>query len=188
MARHIGWVLAVLLLLPTTGRAAGFRDGSSCGDQTDRTHGGQPPGPPHGQPPGSPHKEEPRGEPGQDRPGPPKWWIDAKLRAELGITDQQSSAVEQVWQKSLPGLRDARERLGKLEDTLSKMTSDISDEAAVIVQIERVETTRAELNKGRTLMIYRMHKLLTPDQRAKVKAMKAMYERREPPRHDPSQR
>ncbi len=178
MARHMGWVLALLLLLPTMGRAAGPRDGSFCEKgQSDRPHGGQPPG--------TPHKDDQRGEPAQDRPGPPKWWIDAKLRSELGVTDQQSTAVEQIWQKSLPGLRDARERLGKLEDTLSKMTADMSDEIAVIAQIERVENTRAELNKGRTLMIYRMHKLLTPDQRAKVKAM---YEKREPPRRDPSQR
>jgi len=53
---------------------------------------------------------------------------------------------------------------------LSKLT-DGSDEAAVIAQSDRVENLRAELRKGRTLMIYRMNKLLTPDQRAKVKAM-----------------
>ena len=130
MARHMGWVLALLLLLPTMGRAAGPRDGSFCEKgQSDRPHGGQPPG--------TPHKDDQRGEPAQDRPGPPKWWIDAKLRSELGVTDQQSTAVEQIWQKSLPGLRDARERLGKLEDTLSKMTADMSDEIAVIAQIER---------------------------------------------------
>jgi Spy/CpxP family protein refolding chaperone len=175
MARHIGWVFAILLLVPTTGRAAGLRDDSICArDQAVQPHGGQPP-----------HKDDQRGEPGQDRPGPPKWWIDPKLRAELAVTDQQSAAVEQVWQKSLPALRDARERLSKLEDALSKMTGDASDEAAVVAQIERVENTRAELNKGRTLMIYRMHKLLTSDQRAKVKAM---YDRREPPKRGMSER
>jgi Spy/CpxP family protein refolding chaperone len=173
----MGWVLALLLLLPTMGRAAGPCDGSFCEKgQSDRPHGGQPPG--------TPHKDDQRGEPAQDRPGPPKWWIDAKLRSELGVTDQQSAAVDQIWQKSLPALRDGRERLGKLEATLSKMT-EVSDEATVIAQIDRVENMRAELAKGRTLMIYRMHKLLTPDQRAKVKAM---YEKREPPRRDPSQR
>ena len=65
------------------------------------------------------------------REGPKKWWIDAELRAELGITDQQSAAIEQVWQKSLPRLREARERLEKLEDVLPKMILDGADEAAV---------------------------------------------------------
>ena len=99
------------------------------------------------------------------------WWIDPKLRTDLGITDQQSALVEQIWQKSLPSLREAREKLAKMDDTLSKMIADGVDEAKVIAQIELVENTRADANKRRTLMIYRMNKVLTADQRAKVKAM-----------------
>jgi len=121
-----------------------------------------------------------------NKPGPRperlKWWIDPKLRAELAITDQQSAAVEQVWQKSAPWLREAREKLTKLEDVLSKLT-DGTDEALVIAQSERVETLRAELNKARTLMIYRMNKILTADQRAKVRAM---YDHSDPGRRGPS--
>ncbi len=67
-------------------------------------------------------------------------------------------------------MREGREKLEKLEDVLSKLT-DGNDEAAVMAQTERVESLRAELNKGRTMMIYRMHRLLKPEQRAKVKAM-----------------
>ena len=166
MARHIARAVALLLLLfAPAARAAG-----AC-----EQRGG--PGA-HGD-----HKGENKD--GDARGGQrPKWWIDAKLRASLGITDQQSAAVETVWSKSLPALRDARERLDKLEDALSVMTQrDGSDEPAVIAQIERVENTRAEANKARTLMIYRMHKILTVDQRAKVKAM---FDRPEPPRRGSS--
>ena len=107
------------------------------------------------------------------------WWIDPKLRTDLGITDQQSALVEQIWQKSLPSLREAREKLAKMDDTLSKMIADGVDEAKVIAQIELVENTRADANKRRTLMIYRMNKVLTADQRAKVKAM---FEQNDPNR------
>ena len=128
--------------------------------------------------------DKPGGE--HDHPPRAKWWVDPKLRAELGVTDQQSAAVEQIWQKSVPALRDAREKLDKLEQALTQMTSaDTADEAAVIAQIERVENMRAEANKRRTVMIYRMNKLLTPDQRAKVKAM---FERNEPQRRGGSSR
>ena len=153
MARHIAWVIALVLLSPAAGRAAALCE----------QRGGPP----------APHSDKPGDKPGESRPGQrPKWWVDPKLRADLGITDQQSAAVEAVWSKSLPALRDARERLDKLEDTLSLMTQrDGSDEAAVIAQIERVENTRAEANKTRTLMIYRMNKILTVEQRAKVKAL-----------------
>jgi Spy/CpxP family protein refolding chaperone len=170
MARHIAWVVAVVLLAPGVGRAADLN--LSCDWlQAAQQRGGHPP-----------DKADKPGRPDQGHPSQ-KWWIEPKLRAELGITDQQSAAVDQVWQKSLPALRDARERLEKLEDSLSVMTASAADESAVIGQIEKVENTRAELNKGRTLMIYRMNKLLTADQRAKVKAM---FDRREPSRRGPS--
>ena len=173
MARHIASVVAALLFVAAPA-GAGPRDAGACErNQAAQQRAGQPP---------AGHKDDKQDEQSHR----PKWWIEAKERAELGITDQQSAAVELVWQKSLPALRDARERLDKAEDALSQLTQrENSDEAAVIAQIERVENTRAELNKGRTLMIYRMNKILTPDQRAKVKAM---YERRDPPKRGLSPR
>jgi Spy/CpxP family protein refolding chaperone len=100
------------------------------------------------------------------------WWMDPKDRAELGITDQQSALVEQEWQKTLPKLREKRAQLEKLEAALDQLLArDGGDEAAIAAQIDRVETVRSEGNKARTLMIYRMNRVLTVDQRAKVKAM-----------------
>ena len=176
MARHIAWVVAVLLAVPAIGRAASLSDGKTCDREQARPQkAGQPPAKPHGEKPGE-----------QGSKQRVLWWIDPKLRAELGITDQQSAAVDAVWQKTAPLLRDARARLDKLEEALSAMTQkDGSDETAVLAQIERVENTRAEASKTRTIMIYRMNKILTVEQRAKVKAM---YERRDPPRRGSSPR
>lgn len=172
MARNIAWVVAALLLVPASGRAAGRGEIAVCEREAPQQRGG---------PAGGARSDKDKDTPSQ-RPERVKWWTDAKLRGELGITDQQSAAVEAVWQKSLPALREGRQKLDKLEDALSKLTDGI-DEAAVIAQTERVESLRAELNKGRTLMIYRMHRILTAEQRAKVKAM---FEPHEPPRRGPS--
>jgi Spy/CpxP family protein refolding chaperone len=121
---------------------------------------------------------KPKADKGQDdkKPGAhqrtKKWWIDPQLRTELGINDQQSALVEQVWQQSRPKLSEAWEQLNKLEDALMQLLArNDADESAIIAQIDRVETARAEHSKRRTLMIYRMNKVLTVDQRAKVKAM-----------------
>jgi Spy/CpxP family protein refolding chaperone len=127
MARHIGWAFAALLFFGTAATA-------------------QPPQQQQSQP-------QPVSRPSDEHR---KWWMDGKMRAELGITDQQSAAVEAVWQQSLPRLRDLR---------------DAVDEPTIVAQLDRVESTRAELNKGRTLMLYRMNRVLTADQRAKLKAM-----------------
>src|SRR5438876_7914247 len=150
MARNIVWVVVAVLLLPASGRAAGLHEMSICNSEQAAQQRA-------GQPPAAVQPDKPAGQ----RTERPKWWIDPKLRAELGITDQQSAAVEQVWQKSAPALREGREKLTKLEEVLSKLTEG-NDEPAVVAQSEKVESLRAELNKGRTLLIYRMDKLLTP--------------------------
>src|SRR5438128_5898749 len=124
MSRYLAWALAALLLAPAAARAAECERG-----QPPQQRGATP--------------DQRGGEQGHQPP--PKWWIDPKLRSELVITDQQSAAVDAVWQKSLPALRELREKLEKLETALSTMT-ETADEPAVMAQIERVETTRAELN------------------------------------------
>jgi len=160
-ARQLMWGLAALLFMPAASHAGGVCERGQPAQQ-------------RGAAPSEPQKDDKRAQTGHE---PRKWWIDPQLRADLGITDQQSAAVDQIWQKSLPKLRDGHQRLEKLEDVLSQMIlENVADESTVLAQIEKVENTRAELNKGRTAMLYRMNKLLTADQRAKVKAM---YEHRD---------
>lgn len=150
MARHIAWALAALLFIPAAGGAA------------------QP----------SP-VQPPAGQEAKQGP-PPKWWVDDKSRAELGITDQQSAAIEQLWQKSIPRLRELRMKLDGMESHLSQMVRDEADESTLVAEIDKVEAVRAEANKGRTLMLYRMNRVLSPDQRVKLKAM---WERMHPSDH-----
>lgn len=100
-----------------------------------------------------------------------KWWLDEKSRQELGITDQQSGEIEQIFQSTLPLLRRARKQLDELESTLSKMIKDGTAPVEVITEhVERVESARAEMNKRRTVMLYRIDRVLSADQRAKLKA------------------
>jgi Spy/CpxP family protein refolding chaperone len=169
MARPLSWAFAALLVLygPRVGAA------ELCNPTQQR---------------GVPPKTDAAAKPGdREEHGPQThWWIDPKLRAELSVTDQQSAAVEQIWQKSVPQLRDARARLEKLEDGLTQLTRDDSvDETTVIAQIDRVETARAEAIKLRTVMLYRMNRVLTPDQRARVRAM---FEKRDQQRRSQSPR
>lgn len=110
--------------------------------------------------------------------GRKKFWMDPELRAELGITDQQSAAIEQVWQRSYTQRRDLNERLEKADAILQKMLLDgVADEAVVAAQLDKVEAARSEANKARLLLLYRMNKHLTTDQRAKLEKMRAMRER-----------
>jgi Spy/CpxP family protein refolding chaperone len=162
MARISAWALAALLMLPVYARAA---DDVCERGQAPQQRGQQPD-----------TKQDPKQDPkngrgDQGHQPPPHWWSDPQLRQQLAITDAQSKAVEDIWQKSLPDLRKFRDQLMTLDDQVSKLIQDGAPEASVIALVEQTENTRAQANKARTLMLYRMFKVLKPDQRATVAAM-----------------
>jgi Spy/CpxP family protein refolding chaperone len=158
MKTSLAWACAALLFAATPGRAAEACDATQ--QQPQRT-GSQA----H---PAKPSSEKPR----------KYWWIDPADRAELSITDQQSAEIEKIWQKSLAKRAEIGERLDKLNAVLDKMILNAADEAAVKAQLDLVESVRSEANKARVLMLYRMSRLLTQDQRLKLDAkVKAMRER-----------
>lgn len=108
----------------------------------------------------------------QERPRWVKWWAEAKERAELGITDQQSSRIEQIFQAHLPAQRERWRELEKLDKALAQMIKEsTADVATVSALVNRVEDLRAEMAKARTVMLYRVHLELTADQRARLKIM-----------------
>jgi Spy/CpxP family protein refolding chaperone len=162
MARQLAWALAILLLIPASGRAA------VCGAEGARQAQQRP-------------RDDKDRKADQPRRGPSKWWIESKDRAELAISDEQSARIEAIWQAGLKRRIEARETLEKLEAALSKMMPDPAvDEAAVIAQIDRVEAARGAANKERVLMLYRMNRVLSPEQRQKLDAKaKAMREQRD---------
>jgi Spy/CpxP family protein refolding chaperone len=100
-----------------------------------------------------------------------KWWSSEEGRAEFGITDQQSKDLEAVFQSVLPQLRVNKTDLDKQEKVLSQLLSEANNNEALILQaIDRVEAARSALSRTRTLMLYRMYRLLSAEQRAKVQA------------------
>lgn len=108
--------------------------------------------------------------------GPPrwKWWLHPDTRKELRLTDSQSKKVNEVWESTAPKLREKWHELENLEEALAKtIKENTADVAVVAQQVEKVERLRAENNSTRTVMIYRMHLLLTPEQRVKVDEMRA---------------
>lgn len=106
-----------------------------------------------------------------------EWWKDEQFQKDLGLTAEQSTRIDGVFQSTLPLLRQHKEELDKREAELSKLIEAEADEATVSKQIDRVEATRAHLNKIRTLMHLHMRQVLTPDQRVKFKALAEQWQR-----------
>ena len=116
------------------------------------------------------------------------WWKSPDTRAELGISDKQSKEIDDIFQETVPSLRAAKEELDKLDDAVAKLIKEgTADIAVVASRVGQAEQARANLTTKRTVMLYRMHRLLTPEQRVKLDAMFAAREA-ERRRNDPNGR
>ena len=97
---------------------------------------------------------------------PHRWWQSTDVKALLELTDEQSAALDKIYRKALPKLRESMRRLNAEERTLSQLVGDMDvEEIDVTRQIDRVEAMRSELSKTRILMVFRMHRVLTQHQR-----------------------
>jgi Spy/CpxP family protein refolding chaperone len=99
-----------------------------------------------------------------------KWWRSDEMRAEFGITDAQSIEIEKIFQSFYAALKSGMADVDGYQQKVSKMLADASaSEVDVIQAIDRLEGAKAGLGRTRNLMLYRMYRVLTPEQRAKVK-------------------
>ncbi len=98
------------------------------------------------------------------------WWKSEQFQKEVGLTPEQCTRIDTVFQNALPKLRQGKEELDKQEAELSRLIEINADEAQVSRQIDRVEAIRASLNKARLLMLLHERQVLTPDQLVKFKA------------------
>ena len=159
MARTTTWLLALVLTCTPAGAAA--LSGRGAGEQAARAQGG----------PRTDKAQPAAARPADDRERW-KWWL--YDRAELGITDQQSAAINDIFEANIHKLREARRQLDEAEAELSRTIKEhTADLATVSLLLDRVESARSHHNKLRTLMLYRIHALLSADQRAKLEALRA---------------
>jgi len=119
-----------------------------------------------------------------------KWWQNDRFQQELALTSEQVDRLEEIFQALQPTLKNQKETLDKYETKLSKVVSDPrADEALVLQAVERTEGARVELTKSRTLLTFRMGRILTSDQNVKLRALHEQWvrERRKgssPPRRE----
>jgi Spy/CpxP family protein refolding chaperone len=107
-----------------------------------------------------------------------KWWQSERFIQELALTKDQSRQVEEVFQASWPALQAAKADLDRLETELSRLIAEgTTSEAMVLHQIDKVEASRSAMGRTRSLMLYRMHRLLSSEQRVKLKALYESMER-----------
>jgi Spy/CpxP family protein refolding chaperone len=107
-------------------------------------------------------------------PRPPfKWWAIDKYKQELKLTAEQSAEIEKVFQASMDRLRVDKEDLDREQTGFSQlMEKPWVDDREFQRAVDRLEMARYYVSKERTLMLVRIHNILTPEQRKGLNAIR----------------
>ena len=98
--------------------------------------------------------------------------MDDRFQRELAITPDQTSRIDAIFQAAQPALRAQQRALSKLEDELSKMVLEANVQDSEVEHfVGKVEAARADLGKSRTMMIFRMRRILTTEQHVKLQKL-----------------
>lgn len=128
-----------------------------------------------GAPGGSRGEDSKQAKPDQSHssPRPPaRWWSNEKYRQELKLTAEQSAEIEKIFQASIGRLKEDKESLDRAQsDFRQLMARSTTGERELLKAADRLEMARYSLNKERTMMLVRIHSVLTPDQRKGLEAI-----------------
>ena len=99
-----------------------------------------------------------------------KWWRSEELRAQFAITDAQSTELDRIFHTFYASLKSGMADVDRYHKDVSKIMSEgSSSEVDVLHAIDKLEAAKASLARTRMLMLYRMYRVLSPEQRIKVK-------------------
>ena len=94
-----------------------------------------------------------------------KWWASEEAKQELRLTEPQTAELETIFQTLRPKLKELAEDFQLERKLLSEIMHAMQvEEWEVTLQLDKLESARSALNKTRLLMLYRMHKTLSPEQ------------------------
>ena len=112
--------------------------------------------------------------PAPEKPAEPQrtrkpWWSDDATKKELGLTADQVKTLDQIFTSTKDELAGYSEALLRETKELERLIDESKVERWVVArQIDKEETARSNFNKLRLMTNYRMHQVLTADQRVKL--------------------
>jgi Spy/CpxP family protein refolding chaperone len=108
--------------------------------------------------------------PPPSRPKP--WWSDDASKKELGLTAAQVKAIDDIYNSSKDELATYRGNFDRERKDLDTLIAESKVEQWVVLRhIDRMETQRSSYNKTLYMMLYRMNRQLTAEQRVKLQEM-----------------
>ncbi len=101
-----------------------------------------------------------------------RWWQNDAIRRELELTRNQVNILETLFVSTLEERRALRRELDCHEKYVQRLLArgEIDDTQA-LEAITRLEATRARRNTARTIMLVRMYRVLSTEQRRALKRL-----------------
>jgi Spy/CpxP family protein refolding chaperone len=95
-----------------------------------------------------------------------KWWLSADIQKQLHLTSEQVRKIDEIYDATLPARRARRRELDALDRQLDALlVRGAAEDTDAEALITRVEDAHARRNVARTMMLYKMRKVLTVEQR-----------------------
>ena len=95
-----------------------------------------------------------------------KWWLSHDIQKQLHLTSEQVRKVDDIYEATLPARRAQRRELDALDRQLDALLDNAAaDDHDAEALITRVEDAHARRNVARTMLLYKMRQVLTPEQR-----------------------
>jgi Spy/CpxP family protein refolding chaperone len=101
-----------------------------------------------------------------------KWWKKPRIAREIGLTDDQSRRIEDIFVRSRPKLIDLKADLEKKQFDLQTAMENNAPRPDVEKKLDAVENARKDLQKTRVLMLLDIKNELKPDQWEKLRQMR----------------
>ena len=111
-------------------------------------------------------------------PRPPfKWWAVDRYKQDLKLTADQSAEIEKIFQASMDRLRVDKDEFDREQTNFTQLMEKASvDDREFQRAVDRLEMARYYVSKERTLMLVRIHSVLTPEQRNGLEAIRRKNE------------
>jgi hypothetical protein len=104
--------------------------------------------------------------------GPWEWWNDDAVKKELALRPNQAADIERIYLRRVKDMEPVVQWLLQEKPVLVKMIADrVVDDTQLDVEFTKYDAMRLKLEASRTLMLYRISKVLDADQFSKLQAI-----------------
>ena len=108
-----------------------------------------------------------------------RWWQSGEVKSALGLTEDQTAAIEEIYSSTQPVLRSLMSAFEAEQAALSELIVGMAvEDWELALQIDKVEAARSALSKERILMLYHMRRELNSAQQETLTELEEERRRR----------